>query len=260
MKALQLTKQSNENELKNYFKSVLKLAKTNEEFPVNLDDVWPLVYARKDKAVEALKSNFIDLVDYKLLPQKVEQVTGAKYVDCYKITVPCMEFFIARKVRPVFEVYRQIFHRTIEQAQLTCYDPTVVKSKLIVADWAAKFLNLNQSSKLLIVKSIADPLGLPTPDYTISKGQLLPASVLLKQNNINISAQEFNKMMIEAEYMSELERPSRGGIKRFKSLTEKANEYGENQVNPDNPKQTQPLYYVDKFLELLSLLKPNKES
>ena len=57
--------------------------------------------------------------------------------------------------------------------------------------------------------------------------------------------------MIEAGYMTELERPSRKGIKRFKSLTEKANEYGENQVNPNNPKETQPLYYADKFPELL---------
>ena len=27
------------------------------------------------------------------------------------LSVPCLEFFIARKVRPVFEVYRQVFHK-----------------------------------------------------------------------------------------------------------------------------------------------------
>lgn len=27
------------------------------------------------------------------------------------LSLPCLEFFIARKVRPVFEVYRQVFHK-----------------------------------------------------------------------------------------------------------------------------------------------------
>ena len=35
----------------------------------------------------------------------------------YNISVSCMEFFIARKVRPVFEVYRQVFHKTTPRAQ-----------------------------------------------------------------------------------------------------------------------------------------------
>lgn len=55
--------------------------------------------------------------------------------------------------------------------------------------------------------------------------------------------------------MVELSRPSSdGGIKKFKSLTEKGQAYGENQVNPGNPKETQPLYYVDRFQGLLAEL------
>lgn len=30
------------------------------------------------------------------------------------LSVPCLEFFIARKVRPVFEVYRKVFHKVAE--------------------------------------------------------------------------------------------------------------------------------------------------
>lgn len=36
----------------------------------------------------------------------------------------------------------------------------------------------------------------------------------------------------------------------FKSVTEKGLKYGENQINPQNPKETQPLYYEDLFMEL----------
>ena len=110
MKAL--TKASSNEEIKAYFKAVFELSKATEKYPVNLDEVWPLVYSAKNKAVEALKRDFIEHEDYKLINRKVRQVSGAKYVDDYFLTVSCLEYFIARKVRPVFEVYRQVFHKT----------------------------------------------------------------------------------------------------------------------------------------------------
>lgn len=119
---LQLTKQSTDQEIKAYFEEVLKLSKDSEEFPVNLDDVWPLVYSEKGKAVRALKSNelFLQDVDYILLAQNGKQDEsngnqvnswGGHNQVTYMLSVPCLEFFIARKVRPVFEVYRQVFHK-----------------------------------------------------------------------------------------------------------------------------------------------------
>ena len=118
----QLTKQSTSQEIKSYFEEVLKLSKDSKKFPVNLDDVWPLVYAEKGKAVRALKSNdlFVEGFDYILLAQNGKQDgNNGKQVNSwggnnqvtYMLSVPCLEFFIARKVRPVFEVYRQVFHK-----------------------------------------------------------------------------------------------------------------------------------------------------
>nr|DAF71380.1 MAG TPA: hypothetical protein [Caudoviricetes sp.] len=31
--------------------------------------------------------------------------------NTYMLSIPCLEYLIARKVRPVFEVYRQVFHK-----------------------------------------------------------------------------------------------------------------------------------------------------
>ena len=116
-------------------------------------------------------------------------------------------------------------------------------------------LSLNKSSKLMLAKTIAEPLGLPTPDYTPSKGVLKSAGELLKENGLSISTQVFNQKMIEKGYMVELTRPSsKGTVKKFKSIIGEGLNYGENQVNPSNPKGTQPLYYVDKFEELLASL------
>lgn len=108
-----LSKKSTESEIKSYFMAVLKLAQSDEEFPVNLEEVWMLVYENRNKAVEFLKQNFIKDVDFQTKARKVEasNVAGFVIAKDYYLTVPCLEFFIARKVRAVFEVYRQVFHR-----------------------------------------------------------------------------------------------------------------------------------------------------
>lgn len=123
---VKLTKQSTAPEIRAYFEGVLSLSQSDEEFPVNLDDVWPLVYSRKDKAVRALQSNdlFIQNVDYQVLPKNGEnsgglaqnggKVPNGRPTETYMLTVPCLEFFIARKVRSVFEVYRKVFHNVVD--------------------------------------------------------------------------------------------------------------------------------------------------
>ncbi|WP_106832244.1 hypothetical protein [Parabacteroides pacaensis] len=248
----QLTKTSTNSEIKDYFNAVLKLAKASEEFPVNLDEVWPLVYGRKSDAAEALQRDFMQDVDYRVLRQNPQNSLGGRPTNDYLLTVSCMEFFIARKVRAVFEVYRQVFHKTAERAKVL-KAPTI-RERIAAADWLARFLNMNDNSKLQLAKTIAEPLGLPTPDYTESKNQLLSATELLKRAGVGMNARDFNIKMKEKGFITELERPSHKGIKKFKSLTGAGLNYGENQVNPGNPKETQPLYYADKFIELLAVL------
>ena len=52
-------------------------------------------------------------VDYQVFTQKGENPQGGRPQEIYKLSVSCLEYFIARKVRPVFEVYRQVFHAVI---------------------------------------------------------------------------------------------------------------------------------------------------
>lgn len=119
----QLTKQSTDLEIKAYFEEVLRLSRDSEEFPVNLDEVWLLVFGRKEEAVRALKNDrlFVENIDYQVLRKNAEnpgtftqgcaKPQGGRPTNIYMLSVPCLEFFIARKVRPVFEVYRQVFHK-----------------------------------------------------------------------------------------------------------------------------------------------------
>ena len=136
------------------------------------------------------------------------------------------------------------------------YDNAKAQMELLAV--TANTLNLNDSSKLLIATKIYEDCNIPTtylPDYTDSRGILKSATELLKENNISISTIKFNKIMIDKGYLIEVERTSgkdKSKIKKFKNLAK--TEFGENQISPKNPKETQPMYYENKFLELLKEL------
>lgn len=111
MKTNQLTKNSTDIEIRAYFQKVLQLLQLDEPFPIDLEEVWMLVYSRKQESVRALKENFIEDIDYQAMRKNAQR--GAASPIIYKLSVSCLEYFIARKVRPVFEVYRQVFHTTM---------------------------------------------------------------------------------------------------------------------------------------------------
>lgn len=100
--------------IRSYFEKVLELVKFGEDFPVNLDEVWPLIYSDKGKAVRVLTGDngFIKDIDYKVFTQNGKNPTGGRPTIVYMISVSCMEYLIARKERRVFDVYRSVFHGT----------------------------------------------------------------------------------------------------------------------------------------------------
>ena len=129
-----LSLQSTTNEIKQYFTAVLTLSKSNNEFPVNLDVVWALAYTTKRNAFVELKKTFIEGIDFYLMQKnKVvnsnDLANGIKY-DCF-LSLPCMEFFIARKVRPVFDVYREVFHKSVNAIPKVIRSNAADKRKIV---------------------------------------------------------------------------------------------------------------------------------
>lgn len=187
---------------------------------------------------------------------------GYKKVDCYELTrkgslilASGYNALLREKIIDRWEALETGKAEPIITSVKTEVKQPTISDKMKAATWAAKFLNLNESSKLIIAKQILEPYNLPLPDYTPSKGILKSASELLSERGMKISAQVFNKKAIEKGYLCNLERNSaHGQKKRFKSITNKGLSFGENQVNPNNPKSTQPLWYENKFSELLGIL------
>lgn len=130
------------------------------------------------------------------------------------------------------------------------------KIEIGLIDVVSSVLHLNDISKVQLMKNVLINHNLPTyilPEYAESKGVMKSASQLLKENKIEMSAVKFNKLMKEKGFMKESFRDSSSGKqKRFNTLTN--DKYGQNQVNVNNPKETHPMYYEDKFLELYKLI------
>lgn len=102
----------NSEEVKSYFTSLynLVLEKGEDEFCVDLDDVFHYAYKAKKEAVRALTKSdvFINGYDYIVVRKAAQGQFDSK--TKILMTMRCFEFFIVKKNRILFEVYRSIFH------------------------------------------------------------------------------------------------------------------------------------------------------
>lgn len=76
--------------IRSYFEKVLELVESGEDFPVNLDDVWPLIYSDKGKAVRVLTGDngFIKNIDYKVFTQNGKNPVGGRPTIVYRVIFP----------------------------------------------------------------------------------------------------------------------------------------------------------------------------
>ena len=129
-----------------------------------------------------------------------------------------------------------------------------LSDKIQAANFLAEFLNLNGASKLAIAKSIAVPLGLPTPDYVMNEKTVHAAKDLLATHNVKMSSAEFNKILVSKGIVERMTRPGNGGkTHSWVVIPEKYEKFGQNARNPHAQNQTQALWYDNKFSELLAL-------
>ncbi|WKN20853.1 Rha family transcriptional regulator [Azotobacter vinelandii] len=157
--------------------------------------------------------------------------------------------------------------RPVDIAEL----PAVVASLEIVA----RSLNVCESGKLQMYGAAfsrhgVDPVGLlpayavDAPAGYVTAGSSLPAfslTHLLKEHGIQMSAIKVNKALEQAGLLELKKRPSTKSpdrLKPFWALTEYGLQYGKNVTSPNNPRETQPLFFADRFQQLLALIEPSE--
>jgi hypothetical protein len=85
------------------------------------------------------------------------------------------------------------------------------------------------------------------------------ATTLLSELHAPFGAKTFLELAENEGYVVHLSRPSTVDPtkeKKFWSITEKGLAYGKNLVNPNNPRETQPHWYRNRFKDLLNQMLP----
>lgn len=152
---------------------------------------------------------------------------------------------------------------SINQTQATLQEQ--VNAKIAFADWSAKFLNLNEASKLGIAHKIGKMVGLDDAlPQAVNAGTAHPvthaATDLLRDFGVGISAQAFNKVLEIKGVVKQATRPGKQGkVHKWFVITPAFDKYGENQQDPKYQQQTQIRWYDSLFRELLTIVGLNSQ-
>jgi len=139
--------------------------------------------------------------------------------------------------------------------------------ELAILECFDRLLKPAPSSKMLMLAKIAVNNGLESsflPGYAIDAapdangGSSMPTkavTALIKDHSIASTAAAFNRALAAKGYLKQLQRKnSKQVMVDFWCVTEKGLKYGKNLTSPQCPRETQPHWYVDRFLELAKLV------
>lgn len=144
---------------------------------------------------------------------------------------------------------------------------TKVVGELAILECFTRLLKPAPSSQVLMLAKIAANNGLDAqflPGYAIdaapdaTSGSSMPTkavTALIKDHGIASTAAGFNRSLAEKGFLKQLQRKnSKQVMVDFWCVTDKGMAYGKNLINPQSPRETQPHWYVDRFLELAALV------
>jgi anti-repressor protein len=202
---LVIHKDSEPSDIQKYFEYVVEIQSTGEKYPIDLNDVWRLVYTRKDDAVHALKLDFLEEIDYQSFRRFPER--GAASPTDYVLTSSCFEYFIARKVRSVFEVYRKVFHKAVHLE----LPQSFAEALRLAADLSERSLALQQENLLLNKQSKKQiqtieaqrPAVIFAESVTASKSSILIGELakILSQNGVEMGQNRLFEWMRQHKYL-----------------------------------------------------------
>lgn len=144
---------------------------------------------------------------------------------------------------------------------------TKVVGEIAIMECFTRLLKPAASCQMAMLTKIAQNNGLDPkflPGYAVDAapdaagGSSMPtksATALLKDHGIRYAPAAFNRALEARGYLTQLKRKnSKQEMVPFWSITEKGMAFGKNLTSPQSPRETQPHWYVDRFLELAKLV------
>ena len=207
-------------------------------------------------------SNDVENQDFQVFNQKVKNSNGGRSRKEYALSLDMAKELCMIENNEQGRLFRKYFIE-VEKAARVKYEQEKLDKKAsdsfdIKLKWLnflPGYLNLSDVSKLAMAKKIAEPLGLPTPDYVSApNGAKHSATELLKSHGVGLSARKFNELAVNAGLLELKERKGTIKVHKYCEITKKGLAYGENDINEKNMNQTQPHWYDSKFGEVLEII------
>lgn len=179
-------------------KELIKITEKDGKKAVNARELHAFLESKQEFAnwikgrIE--KYGFVENQDFESFDNVVKRETGATVRKEYDLSIDMAKELSMVENNEKGRLARKYF---IECEKAVTKQSSLLEDKLKVIDFASRFLNLNDASKLKMLKSVTNPLGLPTPDYVPSKGITRSARSLLKSRKIGLSSQAFNKLAMK---------------------------------------------------------------
>ena len=142
-----------------------------------------------------------------------------------------------------------------------------IVGELAILECFDRLLKPAPSSKMMMLAQIATNNGLDAkflPGYAVDAapdatgGSSMPTKAvtsLIKENAISSTASAFNRALAAHGFLKTMTRVnSKRETVEFWGVTDKGLKYGKNLTSPQCPRETQPHWYVDRFLELAALV------
>ena len=146
-------------------------------------------------------------------------------------------------------------------------DNSKIIGELAILECFDRLLKPAPSSKMMMLAQIAANNGLDAkflPGYAVdaapdaSGDSSMPTksiTALIKEKGIGSTAAAFNRVLAAHGFLKTLTRlNSKRETVEFWGVTDKGLKYGKNLTSPQCPRETQPHWYVDRFLELAALV------
>ena len=143
-----------------------------------------------------------------------------------------------------------------------------IQVALVSAQMSADILRIEGSARLGMVRKAHELAGAghllpmlpayaidaPSGSGAVSSEATASLSALMKANDIKGTAATMNVRLEMYGFLEKKTRAGQSGEKSYWSVTEAGQKYGKNLTSPQNQRETQPHWYRDKFLDLMSTI------
>lgn len=256
------------NDLKIVESGLVPIYEYNEENAVDARELYEFLQSKQDFS-EWIKNRiekfgFVEDVDFTIILGKS---TGGRPRKDYILTMDLAKELSmvenndqGRKARQYFIKADKRLKQYIAASQHG-YKPYLIdlEKELLATQYTINSLKVNEGSKVLMLKTVYKNHNISTNSLPVYTEEKLTRSLtqLLKEHEIETSARTINKILKIEDFLIQRTRPSSknpDNPKKFWQLTEKGLEYGKNLINPNNPKETQPHYFEDSFMDLMKII------